>query len=155
MLLGLAACTPDAPTPSPEPDAETIPFRKDGTLDFLRDGEVFLSIDIEIADTDSSRQRGLMQRQSLPDLGGMLFLFDIEEMQSFWMANTPLALDLIFVNADSTIIDIDKYTKPLSPESIASDGPAQFVIEVQAGFSDTYGLIETDRVRWRGQDASQ
>ena len=125
-----------------------IPFRKDGTLAFQRHGEPNVTIDIEIAESDSARQRGLMQRESLPEKSGMLFVFNREETQSFWMANTPLSLDLIFVSADSEIVDIHKYARPFSPDAITSSGPAKYVIEVPAGFADTYGLTESDRVRW-------
>lgn len=135
-------------------DGEPIPFRMDGELTFLRDGSENVTIEIEIAESDSARERGLMQRDSLPDLGGMLFIFPREETQSFWMANTPLALDLIFVDSDSQIVDIDKYTRPFSTGSIASDAPAQYVIEVKAGFSDTHGITEGDRVRWRRTEAA-
>jgi uncharacterized membrane protein (UPF0127 family) len=131
-----------------ETEEPTIPFRTDDQLDFLREGEAYLTIDIEIAATDSARTRGLMQRKGLPERSGMLFVFDFEEPQSFWMANTPLALDLMFVNADSQIVDIAKYARPLSPDPISSKAPAQYVIEVPAGFTDAQGIIETDRVRW-------
>jgi uncharacterized membrane protein (UPF0127 family) len=146
----LAACS-DAPEPdvqTAETEEPTIPFRTDDQLDFLREGEAYLTIDIEIAATDSARTRGLMQRKGLPERSGMLFVFDFEEPQSFWMANTPLALDLMFVNADSQIVDIAKYARPLSPDPISSKAPAQYVIEVPAGFTDAQGIIETDRVRW-------
>lgn len=129
-----------------------IPFRHDGTLTFVSDGEDLMSIDIEIADTDSARERGLMQRLALPDRSGMLFIFDREQPQSFWMGNTPLGLDLLFVGADSQIVDIDKYNKPYDPSSIVSDEPAKYVVEVPAGFTDTWGIRETDRVRWERKD---
>lgn len=152
LVLFFTACSD---TPEPESDVQQgaseepgIPFRVDGQLDFLREGASYLTIDIEIAATDSARTRGLMQRKGLPDRSGMLFLFDHEDPQSFWMANTPLALDLMFVSADSQIVDIAKYAKPLSPDPITSKAPAQYVIEVPAGFTDSYGIIETDRVRW-------
>lgn len=152
-LLLLAACatdTPGRPAEAPGEDtAETIPFRKDGTLDFIRDGEVILTLDIEIAEGDSAVTRGLMQRTGLPDRSGMLFLFPVEELRNFWMSNTPLSLDLLFVNADSQVVSISKYTQPFSTESIYSEAPAQYVIEVEAGFTDTQGLIESDRVSWR------
>ena len=128
---------------------ESIHFRKDGELRFLSGGEEIVRIDIEIAESDSARERGLMQRESLPERSGMLFVFPREEIQSFWMANTPLALDLIFVDADSQIVDIEKYTRPFSSASIASDQPAQYVVEVRAGFSDSFGITEGDAVRWR------
>ncbi|GIV62637.1 MAG: hypothetical protein KatS3mg044_1503 [Rhodothermaceae bacterium] len=153
LLAGLAACTRSETPPPPTPEAlPDIPFRKDGTLTFLRDGVPIVSIDIEIADNDSSRTRGLMQRSDLPDRSGMLFIFPQAEPQSFWMANTQIPLDILFVSADSQIVSIAKYTKPLSPEPVTSGNlPAQFVIEVEAGFVDTYGIVETDRVRWQDQ----
>lgn len=130
-----------------EPD-ETIPFTPEGQLTFFRGADSLVTITIEVADTDSARARGLMQRTSLPERSGMFFYMDREEIQSFWMANTPLALDIIFVDADSQIVDVDKYTRPLSSERVVSDRPALYVIEVPAGFADTYGLTETDHVRW-------
>lgn len=152
LLLLLTACG-DASSGNTQPSGAdtaeaTIPFRQDGTLAFLRDGEPLVEVAIEIAETDSARQRGLMQRGPLPERSGMLFIFDEEGPQSFWMANTPIALDMLFVSADSEIVDIVKYVKPLSPSSVTSSDPAQYVIEVPAGFADSYGLAETDRVRW-------
>ncbi len=150
LLFFLAACGGEPKEkPSSEQVLPEIPFRKDGTLTFLRDGAPIVTIDIEIADNDSTRTRGLMQRSRLPERSGMLFIFDEPAPQSFWMANTQLPLDIIFVDADSQIVSITKYTKPLSPESVTSGGAAaRFVIEVEAGFTDTYGIIETDHVRW-------
>jgi uncharacterized membrane protein (UPF0127 family) len=148
LALLPAACQDESPQPQAAAE-ETIPFRKDGTLQFLRDGAAITAIAIEIAATDSARTRGLMQRTSLPTNSGMLFIFEQEEPQGFWMANTPLALDLFFVDADSQIVKVAKYTRPLSPETVASEAPAQYVIEVPAGFADAHGIIESDRVRWR------
>jgi hypothetical protein len=128
---------------------ETIPFRPDGALAFLAEGDTITTVTIEIADTDSARARGLMQRASLPEQSAMLFLFPREQVQSFWMANTPLALDLFFVDADSQIVSIAKYTRPFSDEQIVSEGPAQYVVETPAGFADTYGIVEGNRVRWQ------
>ena len=89
-----------------------------------------------------------MQRASLPDSSGMLFLFPQTEQSGFWMANTPLSLDIIFVNADSQIVDIAKYTKPLSSKNIPSQAPYRYVVEVPAGFTDTHGLVEGNRISW-------
>ncbi|RMH57987.1 MAG: DUF192 domain-containing protein [Bacteroidetes bacterium] len=146
LTLLLLGCGTDQP--APEPPLPSIPFREEGTLTFLRDGEPYLTIAIEIADDDSTRARGLMQRTSLPDRSGMLFIFQREEMQSFWMANTQMSLDILFVDADSQIVNIEKYTRPLSAQSVRSAAPAQFVVEVPAGFTDTHGIAESDRIRW-------
>jgi uncharacterized protein len=147
VLLFLGACGQEEYAALP-PD-ETIPFRQDGTLTFLQSGNEVITISIEIADNDSAQARGLMQRTSLPDSSGMLFIFDREEERNFWMANTPLSLDIFFVNADSEIVSIAKYTTPFSSRSIPSGQPAQYVIETEAGFADRYGIVESGQVSWQ------
>lgn len=152
ILLLVAGCTSD--DSSQVIDAPEIEFRADGLLEVLRpDGSVLTTIVIEIAEGDSARARGLMQRTSLPARGGMLFLDDEEKIQTFWMRNTPLPLDLIFVDADSNIVSIAKRARPFTEQTIASSGPALFVLEVNGGFSDRYGIDESMRIRWRLKDS--
>ncbi len=148
VVLLLSAACGDVAQEQHETEDSRIEFRKDGTLTFVRGEEDILEIDIEIAETDSARERGLMQRTSLPEMSGMLFIFEREEPQGFWMGNTPMGLDIMFVDADSQIVDIDKYNRPFNAETIASDEPAQYVVEVPAGFSDLHGISVSDRVRW-------
>jgi uncharacterized membrane protein (UPF0127 family) len=151
LLVGLAACGGNSEPASSEPET-TIPFDKGGVLHVLQARDTLVTVDIEIAETDSARTRGLMQRASLPDQSGMLFLFPNEQERSFWMANTPLALDILFANADSQIVSIAKYTTPYSQENVRSGAPAQFVLEMPAGFADSYGVLEGDRLTWRRTD---
>lgn len=144
-LLLMAACQSKESPPS---DPET--FRADGTLSFVRaDSSIIRTIEIEIAEDDASRQRGLMYRRQMTLDQGMLFIFNEEDMRSFWMANTPIPLDIAFVDADAQIVNIVKRTKPLSQEHVNSTGPAQYVVEVRGGFSDRYGLDETASIRWQ------
>ena len=127
-----------------------IPFRADGMLDFLQpDGSVIRTIDVEIATSDSAWARGLMDRRSLTLEQGMLFLFPEAEMKSFWMKNTPIPLDIMFVASDSQIVNIAKRTPPLSENQIRSTGPAQYVVEVRGGFSDRFGITDSTRIRWQ------
>ena len=149
FLLCSSCGTPDAEQPAQVSLEDDIPFRLDGHLQIIQEGNILTELEIEIAETDSARTRGMMQRTHLPDTRGMLFLFDSEEDRFFWMANTPLSLDLIFISADSTIIHMAKYMRPLSPQDVPSNGPAQYVLEVIAGYSDTIGVVEGDRVSWR------
>lgn len=149
-LLLTTGCQPETPAPSPGDDtAEEIPFRKDGSLTFLReDGDAIVTIDIEIAEGDSATARGLMDRTSLPDRSGMLFLMPTTQRHSFWMANTPLSLDITFVSPDSAVINTAKYTRPFSSESVSAEGQSRFIVETQAGFTDTWGITAGDRIRW-------
>lgn len=153
VLLALLAAgcgdgTADRPA-DPAAPARTIPFQKDGTLTFLRaSGEEIVTIDIELAEGDSARARGLMDRTSLPERSGMFFPMPGVDRHSFWMANTPLSLDITFVGPDSAIVNTAKYTRPFSQESVVAAGPALWVVETPAGFTDTWSIVEGDRIRW-------
>ena len=155
-LVLLGACNDDAPDMAgdpPEPDYDDpIPFTKHGELDVLQNDTERISLDIEIADSDSARERGLMEREQLPENSGMLFVFESEEERSFWMANTPLSLDIMFIDADLEIVSMEKYARPYSTERILSNAPAQYVLEVPAGFADSHGVLEGDRIRWERTD---
>ena len=105
---------------------------------------------MEIADTPQKRSFGLMYRRDLPESHGMLFLFPREERLSFWMKNTPLPLDIIFINAAHTIVSIAPNTTPFSEKPLPSDGPAQFVLEVNGGFCQRHGVTVSDRVEFSG-----
>jgi len=150
-----AACSNDngKNASSASSDTTTIPFDKEGQLAFVQDRDTLVLIDLEIAESDSAQKRGMMQREGFPnETSGMLFPFEEERNRSFWMANTPLSLDLFFINADSQIVRIKKYAQPNSASSIPSQAPAQYVLETGAGFADSYGIVEGDRVRWRRTD---
>lgn len=155
LLVALPACLddPGAPNQDASTDTTTIPFDKEGRLAFVQDQDTIVTLDIEVADTDSARERGMMQRNGFPsERSGMLFPFEEEKTRSFWMANTPLALDLFFINADSQVVRIKKYAQPNTASSIPSEAPAQYVLETGAGFADSYGIVEGARVQWRRTD---
>jgi uncharacterized membrane protein (UPF0127 family) len=123
-------------------------FRKDGELRFLhgKTSQPISVVDIEIADSDAEREQGLMYRDSMPENAAMLFLMEMEETQSFWMKNTILPLDIIYVNADRRIVSINKNSKPFSLDPISSEKPALFVVEVNAGYSDRHGIKVDDLI---------
>lgn len=126
-------------------------FRKEGELEFLSKdgGKVIKKIDVELAENDDERAQGLMFRKSMDDNKGMLFIFDgPEQMQSFWMKNTIMSLDIIYVNANKQIVKIYKNTTPYSENSLPSDRPAQYVVEVFAGFTDRYGIKDGDKINF-------
>jgi uncharacterized membrane protein (UPF0127 family) len=122
-------------------------FVKEGVLSIIGvAGDTIRTIDIEIADTESDRTIGLMHRRSMPDTQGMLFIFDEEEPRSFWMRNTLIGLDIIYIRANGEIESIAKYTVPMSERSVPSKGPATYVLEVIEGFCDRYGVKEGDKI---------
>jgi uncharacterized membrane protein (UPF0127 family) len=103
-------------------------------------------IAIEVADSPEERNRGLMDRRSLPDSTGMLFVFERSGQQNFWMKNTYIPLDIIFVNADKRIVKIHKYAAPHSIDSYPSQQDALYVVEVNGGFTDQHNIQEGDRI---------
>lgn len=105
-----------------------------------------LRVSVEIADTHEKRALGLMYRRELPELHGMLFFFPRQEPQSFWMKNTPLPLDIIFIDSSLTIVSIAQNTTPFSEKMIPSGKPAQFVLEVNGGFCQRHGIVAGSRV---------
>ena len=136
--------------------AQDIQFRADGVLDFINpDSAIVIRILIEVAETPAAQAQGLMYRRTMPDRGGMLFVDPVESMRSFWMKNTPLALDIMFVDADGQIVNIVKRTTPFSEDQIESTAPAQFVVEVRAGFVDRYGITEENRISWERRTFDQ
>jgi uncharacterized membrane protein (UPF0127 family) len=124
------------------------PFVKNGELSFLAaaDRRPIKRIAIEIADNDARREQGLMYRKSMADTNGMLFLFPTSEPQNFWMHNTYIPLDIIYVDENRTIVTIARNCKPLNDDNIPSYKNAQYVVEVNGGFCDKYGIKEGDVV---------
>ena len=104
------------------------------------------SFSVEVVDNDADRAKGLMHRRSLPEGTGMLFDFHREQDVSFWMQNTYIPLDMIFIRADGRIHRIAENTVPLSLEQIPSRGPVRGVLEVIAGTSRKLGIAPGDRV---------
>lgn len=120
-------------------------FRKDGRLSITAaDKSTQIWLDIEIADNDDERMQGLMYRQTLQENAGMLFIFTNEEPRSFWMKDTFISLDIIYINSKKEIVSIQKYTQPKSTYSIPSEKPAMYVLEVNAGFTDNHGINPGD-----------
>lgn len=129
-----------------KPESQTI----DSTpIEFTREGEIYLTrasgdtlkhLEIEIAETPYERETGLMYRTGLERDQGMLFIFENEELRGFHMKNTYIPLDLIFLNADNKIVSIQKEARPESRETIPSERPARYVLEINAGLADDWNL---------------
>ncbi len=103
---------------------------------------------VEIASKPADLERGLMFRKTLPDRHGMLFIFPQESVVRFWMKNTYVPLDMIFIDAKGTVVKIAADAVPLSTADISSDVPALTVLEVPAGSAKKYGIYKGNKVSY-------
>jgi len=125
-------------------------IKKEGEVIFADAAGVSkIKIDVEIADTDYDRTLGLMYREGMKDTEGMLFVFPYEDKLSFWMKNTIMSLDMIFINSKREIVTIHRNTTPYSEQSYPSTGPSQYVVEVIAGFCERHNVNTGDKVFWQ------
>lgn len=148
FLLGVllaSACKEERTMPRVEQES---PFEPNGAVEFLRpDSSVITRIAVEIAEGDEERARGLMFRRRLGPQQGMLFIDTQPDTQSFWMANTAIPLDMIFVDEAGRVLNVER-ARPLSRETIYSDGLALYNVEVRAGFAGRHGIEEGILMRW-------
>jgi len=105
-------------------------------------------IQVELADTDEKRARGLMFRDQLARDGGMLFIFSEPGQWSFWMKNTLVPLDMVFIGPDGKIGRIAANTVPMSLDPVASIDAVQAVLEIAGGRAAELGIKEGDKVSW-------
>ena len=101
---------------------------------------------VEVADDDSERSAGLMFRTEMDDAHGMLFVFEQTRRVAFWMKNTPMPLDLVFIDEDGRVAAIMQ-GEPFSTAPIAPAAPVRFVLELKAGTAQKAGIADGDRIR--------
>ena len=140
LALPMAACSSD-PAAQAE-TAATIPL----TIEMA--GKVH-RFNVEVARTDAEQDRGLMFRTGLPADGGMIFPFEKPRIGSFWMKNTLIPLDMIFIRADGSIDRIAENTIPESLEPVVSGGEVSAVLELAGGTAAKLGIDETAKVTWK------
>jgi uncharacterized protein len=103
---------------------------------------------VEVVDTDATRERGLMDRRYMAADHGMLFEFDRNEPVSFWMKNTYIPLDMIFIAPTGVVTHVVANAEPLSERVIPSGGPSIAVLELNGGTAAAIGLKAGDKVRY-------
>ncbi len=149
IIIGCKPSSKPKANPSIPPmfsESEPV-FQQHGELSFISvENDTMAIIDIELADTPAKREKGLMHRKAMNENNGMLFIFDNEERQSFWMKNTHIALDLIFVNAEKEIVHIATNNAPYSLKQINSYEYAMYVVEVNADFCLKYKINTGDKI---------
>ena len=136
MSLPVAACGEKADAPA------TVALT-------ISDAGAVHKFNVEVARTEEEQKQGLMFRTSLPADGGMIFPFAKPRFASFWMKNTLIPLDMIFVRADGSIDRIAENTIPESLEPVASGGEVSAVLELAGGTAARLGIDEDARVTWK------
>ena len=146
VLISALNCTEDKRTKT---EVQVIVnFKKEGVLSIKKadSDSIIKTLDIEIADNDYETQTGLMYRTKLGTNHGMLFIFPDEDFRSFYMKNTKIPLDIIYIDEAKIIVSIQKNAKPFDETSLPSDTPAKYVLEVNGGLSDEWQLEVGDRI---------
>ncbi len=114
----------------------------------ITSGEKTHHFTYELADTPEKQEKGLMFRTSLPDMHGMLFVFETPRIAHFWMKNTLIPLDMLFADASGKILYIHAMATPESREIISSGVPAKSVFEVNGGTAKRLGIHIGDRIHY-------
>ena len=136
LVLAWPAVAQDGPQPGLPIESLRIVTDRGATLDFR----------VEMAMTPEQQRTGLMFRPSMPLDAGMLFVFPRPRIASFWMRNTLIPLDMLFIAADGTILNIAERTETRSDQSYRSVGPVLGVLEINGGLSALLGIAAGDRV---------
>lgn len=153
----LVACSPQTqagaasePTESaPAPAASVHPVSGLAVIPLtVTSGDERIAFSVEVADTPEAQARGLMFRTDLGDNEGMIFPYDGTHAQSFWMKNTPLPLDIIYIGPDRRISNIAAETEPYSLDPVYSVGPVLGVLELRGGRAAELGIEPGDLVEW-------
>lgn len=140
-LLALGACTTGSGSQRASPAVVLQPA-----------GRPPVKVRVEVAARQQERARGLMFRQHLPADRGMLFVYPAEGRHAFWMKNTYISLDMIFIGANHRVVELVTDTTPLSTDHLGGQVPSQYVLEVVAGFVHRHGIRLGCPISFEGLD---
>ena len=128
---------------------QQISFIQEGTLTlYNHENQKIATLNIEIADTPYELETGLMYRNSLEEQNGMLFIFDNDQMRNFYMKNTLIPLDLLFIDQNFEILHLYSNAEPYSTESISSQFPVKYVFEISGGLSSKLGIQKGMKIKY-------
>lgn len=125
---------------------DKIAFTKEGELRVFKNDSLMVTLDIELAESDYERETGLMHRESMLEKQGMLFIQNEIRVQNFYMKNTQIPLDLIYIDENLKIVSFQENAKPFDESSLSSQVPAKYVLEVNAGLSEKWLLEVGDSI---------
>ena len=152
MMMALGACEhPAKPDPKPDqgrdaPALAAAPVNGPRVVISSTRGDI--AVDVEVVSTEARIERGLMYRQFLAPESGMLFLLGIEKDWTFWMRNTLIPLDMIFIRKSMTIAGIVENAEPKTESMRMVGEPSLYVLEVNAGWTRSHGVTKDAKVRF-------
>jgi uncharacterized membrane protein (UPF0127 family) len=148
--IALCACTSAGHDDAAPPIAPVQPAPKpvDGPKVYLTGDKGDVAVAVEVVATEAKVERGLMYRQHLPPDDGMLFLLGETKQWKFWMRNTLIPLDMIFIRSDLTIAGIVQNAEPKTDTLREVDEPSLYVLEVNAGWTAAHGIKQNGKVRF-------
>ena len=146
LLITAAAC----PSPGDAPGgAKPAKAAERGTVVLNAQGRT-IRVDAEVVRSDEDRARGLMYRKSLADRQGMLFIFPTEEKQTFWMKNTYIPLDMVFIDEAMKVVGVVHNAEPMTETRRAVETPSRYVLELKGGFCKREGIGQGAEVKFEG-----
>ncbi|MDT0540435.1 MULTISPECIES: DUF192 domain-containing protein [Croceitalea] len=127
-----------------------VEFTKEGELQIFKSptDSLLVQLDIEFAKTEYETQTGLMYRESMAEKQGMLFIFKEPAVHSFYMKNTQIPLDIIYIDENQNIASFQEHTEPFNESGLSSKVPIQYVLEINAGLSEKWLLEVGDRITY-------
>jgi uncharacterized membrane protein (UPF0127 family) len=125
-------------------------FTPEASGAFLADhGDTLASFTLELAESTAETTQGMMYRRSVPEGTGMLFVMPEERYQSFWMRNTYVPLDIIYISEAGTVVSIQANAQPMNETPLPSEGPAKYVLEIAGGSSAPLGITPGTKWIWK------
>lgn len=148
MIMAFTSCKDQKQSETHSIEVDDISFTKEGQLTFLDSTGVELKeVAIELAVTPYEQETGLMYRKSMKENQGMLFIYDNAQPRPyFYMKNTYISLDLVYIGTGMKIVDINTNAKPLDESLISSKAKSKYVLEINGGMADKWGLSIGDSV---------
>lgn len=148
LALGLlAACSSQQPAPDNSAQSSAAVGRLPVVITTAKGAHRF---DVEVAATPQEQEKGLMFRKELPEDGGMLFPMDPPRTASFWMKDTLIPLDMLFIHTDGTIAFLQSNAEPYSRIPVSAGVPVAAVLELRGGRASELGIAQGDVVSWGG-----
>ncbi len=142
------------PAPAAQPSAKSAPAASAARVVLAPPGQDPVTVRVEVARNEQQRRRGLMFRTHMDQDAGMIFLFEQPQPLTFWMHNTYIPLDMIFIDASLRVLGVVENAEPQTDSARAVPGLSQYVLEVNAGFSRRHGLTKGTAVRFEGFDST-